>query len=103
MSDCTLLSTTLSDSEKKSLLENLKKCKFVYDGFIGKLSFNINQGGITNCDKIDLTLSLDGSTKKLIIDEFKKSRLIHSGFTGKLLLDIGRNGAVGLERTDKLR
>lgn len=103
MSDCTLLSTSLSGSEKKSLLDNLTKHRFVQDGFVGKLLFNINQGGITSFDKIDSMLSLDSGMKKLIMDEFKKSKLIHGGFTGKLLLDIDRGGAIEFERTDKIR
>lgn len=43
----------LDGEAKKEISDVFKKHKLIYQKFVGKLVFNINQGGITNIDRSD--------------------------------------------------
>lgn len=48
-----LLAVSLDGESKKELSEMLKKMKLTHSGFVGKLTLNINQGGITDFERTD--------------------------------------------------
>lgn len=48
-----LLAVSLDSESKKELSEILKRLKLTHSGFVGKLTLNINQGGITDFERID--------------------------------------------------
>lgn len=49
-----LFSVPISNETKKFLIDKLRDLKIIYADFLGKLLFNVNQGGLTSLERTDI-------------------------------------------------